>query len=89
MHSLFATHGPALLPFFDLLLPTFSAMLVSVKWPVTENCLYIHSVNNLVDIICIFKSCPRTFKSSTVSLQSLLASYIGDFMGLIVAISRS
>lgn len=31
MHSLFATHGPALLPFFDQLLPTFSAMLVSER----------------------------------------------------------
>ncbi|XP_065887453.1 importin-5-like isoform X2 [Dysidea avara] len=27
MHSLFATHGTALLPFFEQLLPTFSAML--------------------------------------------------------------
>ena len=29
MHSLFGTHGSTLLPFFDELLPTFAAMLVS------------------------------------------------------------
>lgn len=32
MHSLFGTHGPALLPFFDQLLPTFSGMLVRVQY---------------------------------------------------------
>ena len=28
MHSMFGTHGPTMLPFFDQLLPTFAGMLV-------------------------------------------------------------
>lgn len=31
MHSLFGTHGAALLPFFEELLPTFAGMLVSLR----------------------------------------------------------
>ena len=43
MHSLFTTHRTMLLPFFDKLLSTFSAMLVSV---------FNDPVTSTGDIIC-------------------------------------